>query len=251
MAKKRRRPVDSRSDERASDAVKASSQDNAEQSGCEASSRVQLLVSCLIVFHFGALLLALSANMAPSYLQGELAAWLAPYSVTTGQAYDAVPLELTHAESIDFPLLVELHRSQDGPQDWQMVEPPDVSRSRSGEVNMRYSRWPNLSRLTRLIALDDPESDVLSEIAAQAVIATQQADQDTYDQIRLVAPKVLSFDENSIVAAGQAAFISDELSREVVFSGWIVRDAEQGIKLIPQQDASRTSKPLVSGTKLP
>jgi hypothetical protein len=213
---------------------------------CEATPQVQWFASWLIIFHFSALLIALSANMAPSFLQGEMTSWLAPYSVTTGQSYGAIPLELTHAEPIDFPLLVELHRPQDDPQTWQTADLPYARVSRSGDVNLRGSRWPNVSRLIRMSAIDDPESEILSDIAAQAVKAMQRGRQEEFDRVRFLAPKVLSFDEDAIVAAGQGSLISGELSPEIVFSAWIVRDSDEGIKLIPQQDAARTSKPVKS-----
>ena len=69
-------------------------------------------------------------------------------------------------------------------------------------------------------AIDDPESEILSEFAAQAVKAMQRGRQEEFDRVRFVAPKVLSFDEDAIVAAGQGSLISEELSPEIVFSAW-------------------------------
>ncbi len=211
-----------------------------------ATDTVRRFMSFLVVAHFLALILTLSSNLGPSYVQGELGRWAAPYLVTTNQKYVALPLALTHADTIDFPLWIELRPSGSGPDAWQRFDLPGSSSGR-GEASLTRSRWPNFSRMVRLVAEEQPDSELLAEIAAQVVRAAEARQEARFDQVRFVQPHVLSFDEDAIVDQGQASLIAQELEDEVVFTANVVRDSRGDIGLVPMQESSRTSKPLSSG----
>lgn len=219
------------------------------------SPRMQLLVSLVIVFHFCALLVAFSANLAPSYLQGQLTAWLSPYTVTTNQAYNAFPLELTHAEPLDFPLYVELlHSNQQGSEqseDWQRMLLPGGSSRKLASHDVRWSRWSNLSRVIQLIAIEQPDSEILSDIAARLVVTAEKQTGDTFRAVRLIAPRVLSYDQDARVFSGESSLEDDELSPTVVYRATIVRDSASQISLVPEQIPLRTAKPVVSKSERP
>lgn len=200
------------------------------------SRRVQWALSSIFALHFIALLVALSSNRAPSYLQGELMNWLAPYLITTHQSYGAIPLQLTHAEQVDFPLQVEW--LADGDAAWQVED----SLSRTG------SKWTNFARIAQIIGIDMPESEILSELGLKLVQQIEARESVQVKEIRFVANHVLSYDEDLAIATGREELLSDDREPAVVFSAAVVREAESPIGLIPQQDASRTSKAISART---
>lgn len=224
------------------------------------SPRVRSLASALICAHLAALMLGLSANLAPSYLQGQLTAWLSPYLVTTGQSYQALPLELTHAEPFDFPLWVELLPSDESNASWQPLRLPNTrqttdesSRRGVGGLDQRFSRWANYSRMIRLIATEQPDSEILSDIAVQLVrsAAAQSARRQNFRAIRLVAPKVLSYDEDAQVASGQLDLDADLLAPTIVFEASVVEGPSGELSLVPSLSPLRTAKPLAQRRSLP
>jgi hypothetical protein len=208
------------------------------------SGRAQVLVSFILVAHFGALLVTWSANLAPSYLQGNLTALLSPYLVTTNQAYNAFPLELTHAEPFDFPMHMELLPSDEQHGVWQVMAVPGMESAGGQVMDNRFSRWANYSRVIRLVASEQPDSEILSDIAASAIRYAEQRSGQTYKAVRWVAPKILSYDQDALVYAGQLTEGEGELAPQVVYSAVIVRDPTEGLSLIPEQAPLRTSKPL-------
>lgn len=227
-----RKPRNSKSAQAASAAVdSAALAERGSQSECLSSSG-KLLATAMILTHFTALLLTLSANLAPSYLQGRLTAWFSSYLVTTNQDYTALPLELTHADAIDFPLVLEVHRTGDEPQSWR-------------EVKLPHARWQNFSRWIRLISVDQPESELLADVLAHFAGVIEERQSKELDAIRLVAPKVLSYDEDALVAGGEPA--SESFEQEIAYKAHIIRDPlTHQIQLVPAQDPLRTSKPVHS-----
>lgn len=202
-------------------------------SAAVSSATLQRILSVVIVGHLGALLLALTSNFAPSFLQGELMGYLSPYLTTTHQSYGALPLELTHADAIDFPMHIEIKKTG---RDWSSLKLPGF------ETDVRHSRWPNLARILAIIAQEEPESEILSEIALRLVHVAEQRSSTPISAIRLVQPHVLSFDEDSVVSSGGGALLEDELGAEIVFSAQVVCSADASIGLVPTQTASRTSR---------
>lgn len=216
------------------------------------SPRARWVASTLICAHLAAVMLGLSANLAPSFLQGQLTAWLAPYLVTTGQSYQALPLELTHAEPFDFPLWVELLPSDEDHAQWQPLLPPgtrqamdESSEGDVGGLDQRFSRWANYSRMIRLIATEQPDSEILSDIAVQLVrnAAAQSARRQNFRAIRLVAPKVLSYDEDTQVASGQLDLDAEVLAPTIVFEASVVGEPSGELSLVPSLSPLRTAKP--------
>lgn len=219
------------------------------------SLRMQLSISLAIAFHFCALLIAFSANLAPSYLQGQLTAWLSPYAITTNQAYNAFSLELTHAEPLDFPLYVELLpvNQQDGKQseEWQKMLLPGSSSRKFASHDVRWSRWSNLSRVIQLIAIEQPDSEILSDIAARLVVIAEEQTGNSFRAVRLITPRVLSYDQDARVFSGASSLEDDELSPTVVYRATIVRDSTSRISLVPDEIPLRTAKPVVGQSERP
>src|SRR5690606_19425426 len=104
------------------------------------------------------LLLALSSNLAPSYLQGRLLDAVGPYLHGTHQYYHALPLELTRAEPLDFPLRVELQAettgsdSEQSPAEWQSLSLAGLFGSDRIQGKASDARWHNLARWLTLIS---------------------------------------------------------------------------------------------------
>ncbi len=198
----------------------------------------------MILFHFGALLSALAANLSPSYLQGQLTELLSPYSATTSQTYNSIPLELTHAEPFDFPLQVELLPSDEAGEDWQSMLLPGSHSRVPNSLGFRWSRWPNISRVIQLIATDQPDSEILSDIVARLVVIAERQTGRTFRAVRLRTPKVLSYDDDALLASGQTSLQDNDPSVEVAYRATIIRESERDISLIPEQLPLRTAKPV-------
>lgn len=222
------------------------------------SPQIRRLVSLVVAVHLGGLLIALSANLAPSFLHGQIQPWLALVHVTTGQDYVMLPLELTHAARMDSPLVVELRTA--GETQWRRVPLPKVrqrSRPSADLLNteptpllMNRSRWPNVGRLIAWIALEQPDSEVLPEFLMQSLkYAAARNDWGEVSEVRLMQPHLLSFDEMLMVERGQAALISDDLQGEVLYSASVVRGPRGELGLVPHQEPVRTSKPIRQSNK--
>ncbi|QDV24481.1 hypothetical protein [Aureliella helgolandensis] len=204
---------------------------------------VRRWVSLLVVVQLSLVVLSLAANLSASYLQGKLLDIAAPYLVSTGQDYGAVPIELTHAEDINRPLHVQLHRAGDRAADWIPLALPGEQAGANGIANWSRSRWPNLSRILQLIALEIPDSEILSEVAAQILATAGQRDLTSVDAIRFVVPFAPSYDEYSILTSAQGSLSQDLFEDEVLYSARILRSADGQLTLVPAQDGLRTSKP--------
>jgi len=105
--------------------------------------------------------------------------------------------------------------------------------------------------MIRLVAAEQPDSEILSDIAASAVRYAEQRSGQTYRAVRWVAPKIPSYDQDALVHAGQLTEGEGELSPQVVYSAVILRDATGGLSLIPEQAPLRTSKPVGRTGDLP
>lgn len=239
MSKSKRRGARSVVSETTSDSPAPKS----ESAPHEISARLRKIVSLILIVHWCALLFALSANLAPSYLQGNVMRWLSGYLVTTNQEYGALPLELTHAEPLDFPLIIEAHRRGDPAAEWRRLALPGVAPSPSIPLALNQSRWANFGRIICMVAMDQPEDVVLSDIAAQALTVAESTGSDEHDAIRFLIPAVLSYDEDIMRENGQLTADAEELQPEIVYSASVVREPNGNIQLVPSQESLRTSKP--------
>ncbi|MCA9127745.1 MAG: hypothetical protein KDB22_11695 [Planctomycetales bacterium] len=212
------------------------------------SSKVQITISILVVLHFSILILSLSANLSPSFLQGKLVDLLGPYLITTGQEYGAVPIEITHAEPIDFATLVQVHERGAQPGEWISLALPGVIDSTARPVNFANSRWTNLSRLLRLIAEEFNDSDVLAEFAAS--IANRHSQDMDIDAIRILAPHVPSYDKYEELRLAGLPFNESTFPPVIAYYANVVAQGEQ-LRVIPYLEPLRTSKPVSAeeGTK--
>ncbi len=187
-------------------------------------------ITLAVVFHFSALLTALASNLTPSYLQGEIMHGLSAYLVPLHQSYGALPLEWTHASNLDFPVRLEIR--EQGQSSWRDATPSAAT------------RWPQISRILTLITEDQPDSEVLSEIAFQFVRQFELREQQQVAAIRWIQPHVNSFDEDLLIAAQQTVFIEDNLQPEILFAARVVRDGKVAQGLVPELEASRTALPV-------
>lgn len=208
------------------------------------SQRQRTIVSVVVSAQFLALLITLSANLAPSFLQGKLTRLLSPYLVTTNQAYNAFPLELTHAEPFDFPMYIEFRAEDSASDRWEKLNLPGITNPASSLAAWRYSRWTNLSRVVRLIFTEQPDSEILSDITAHLVDVAEQQSGDTFREVRWMAPKVLSYDEDARLANGEEALAGEAFSPSIVYSATVVHGPAGQLSLVPQQAPLRTAKPI-------
>ncbi len=209
------------------------------------SSSVQRFASLALIVHFSLLITALSANMAPSHLQGILLGWFSPYFIATNQDYGAVPISLTHADAIDFPLTIELLPTDSVTHEdsaWHKLEIPNSEENATG-ISFRASRWPNYARLVRLITVDQPDSEILADIATALVRFAEEQSRVSYRAIRLRATKVLSYDEDAALASNQGALLADELDSTLCYGANILRTSNHEIALVPFQERLRTAQP--------
>lgn len=206
--------------------IKIARDDSAEP----AIGRYAILFSLAVIAHFAVLITSLFANYAPSYLQGEVLTLLEPYTIPTHQAYRALPLHLTHGESVDFP--VQLQAKIGDATAWEDLQ--------IGTWELSSTRWRNLARRIVLIAEDDPENEILSEIAIRTVDRVNSLRSRKLTAIRFVQPYMLSFDEDSLVQAGQAELLGD-MEPTVLFQAEVVYEQGQVVGLLPDIGESRVS----------
>lgn len=217
---------------------------------------VRNTVSLLIILHGFALLAAVSSNLAPSYLQGGLLNRLAPYLNMTHQAYNALPLELTRGELIDFPLQVELQSQASGnetdvaAQAWKPMAIERLVDFAGAPAAQRTTRWPNIARWLLLTASADPENEILSDFSAQCIGLAEKQSGQRYSGVRLISPKVLSYDEDLALVSGMRESSDEEFQPSIVYSANIVRLGEgtgqERLSLVPAQPTARTAKPTSS-----
>lgn len=201
----------------------------------------QGLVSGCLVVHLGILLLSLSANLSPSFLQLEMLSWTSMYSVTTAQDYGAVPLEWTHGESLDFPMLIEVHQ-QGQPQDrWTTLELPNVTVSSQRPVQWSASRWSNVSRSVRLLYNDTQASEILAELAARRLATAPESLSSDVDRIRVVSAVVVDYAQHQEAMANQLS-IAEAFDDEVLFVADVLKTTNGQVVLVPAEEAMRTSK---------
>lgn len=240
---------------------------DADFSNCKTpSATVRGLISLAIIVQVLSLLLAYSSNLAPSYLQGRILNVVGPFLHLTHQYYHALPLELTRADPLDFPLRIELqaeaaNRSEGlMAESWQPLALATLFGDSRVQTDVHDTRWQNLARWLTLVASADPESEILSDFAARAVVLAEKQTGQRYQAVRLLSPKVLSYDED-LALAGNLREPTDEMFQpSVLYSASVVRlggsaDASgadrQSLSLIPTQDSLRTAKPTESTKELP
>lgn len=216
---------------------------------------MRIVVSLLIALHFGSLVVAWGANPAPSFLQGELQGWLAPWHVSTGQDYIMLPLDLVHAEAMESPVWFQFR--EDGASNWQTLDLPGVERGEQGflaevlpiDYSGATSRWSNFARLFAWIAIEQPDSEVLPEFARQALKHLQNASNanlSSLGQVRFFQPHPMNFDEAAIADRGQASLIEEQLTGRTIYAAHVLRDAQGSIQLVPMEDAQRTATPAIA-----
>ena len=199
----------------------------------EASAAVRVLFTTVVVGHLALLYLALSSNLFQSRLQQVAMDWASIYSVTTGQQYGMVPLEMTHAETFDLPLQVQTRESQqsDRVSEWASVD---------SILPENAPRWSNLSRNLRVILEDDPENEILSDFAFAIVQQLESGSPSSQtNEIRFIQPFVPDFDEGSALADGLGGLL--DTAPQVLFSATIVRNQGRAVGLVPDQEDYRSS----------
>jgi len=208
---------------------------------------LQRLGSLAIALHLLAILVALASNLAPSYLQGKVLGVLSHYLVTTHQAYRAVPLELTHAEQLDFPLVFEVLGEEDGEAEWHPL-PLAVAPSLLAEsTHARGSHWDNFSRWFTMTAEQRPEAEILADVAARCIRLAESSSGIRYRAVRAVTPQVNSYDEDLALQLGLASSEDEAYQPEELFRATIVRRENRPLSLVPAQAPLRTAKPLDVG----
>ncbi|MCA9156813.1 MAG: hypothetical protein KDA51_13220 [Planctomycetales bacterium] len=222
---------------------------------------VRNTVSLLILLHGLALIVAVSSNLAPSYLQGRILTRLAPYLNMTHQAYNALPLELTRGELADFPLRVELQMPAANTamdvagQVWQPMTIATLVDFAKTPAGQPATRWANLARWLSLTASADPEDEILSDFSARCVALAEKQTGQRYSGVRLISPKVLSYDEDMALAGGIREPTDEVFRPTVVYSANIVRlhegTKQERLSLVPAQPAARTAKPTSSAEVQP
>ncbi|MEZ6137907.1 MAG: hypothetical protein R3C53_23715 [Pirellulaceae bacterium] len=216
-----------------------------ESSAAAVGSPVQRRIATALIFlNFALLVIALSANLQPSFLHGQILGWTGIWQVGTGQDYILLPLELTHATRLDEPLVVEVQ--YDNSADWQSIDLPQVVRSEAGS-QLQRTRWAHLGRLVGWIAEQQPESEVLAVLTVQLVHFaehqrnTTDATSRQIHSIRLLHPYVMSYDED--LASGGIQQAGDSIDDRVVYQAVVIREANGLVRVVPQQDPALTSKP--------
>lgn len=227
------------------------------------SATLRGLISLAIIVQLFSLLLAFSSNLAPSYLQGRILNVVGPYLHMTHQYYHVLPLELTRAEPLDLPLRIELQAEATGSElgqaatAWQPLALAGLFTKAGARAELRDTRWHNLARWLTLVATADPESEILSDFAAQAVQLAESQSSERYQAVRLLSTKVLSYDEDLALAGNLRDPTDESFQPSVLYSARIVRldspgDAgSQRLSLVPAQDALRTAKPIDLSKELP
>ncbi len=196
-------------------------------------------VAVLLGAHWALIAMALASNLAPSMLQGLLLEWTSPYLYATHQAYGAVPLEITHGDSIDRTLLVETldERGTWWPVDLRQRSPRD------GEWRWTSSRWSNLSRVFRIISNEMSDAEILAEIAL-AVVRHQEASLGKrMRRVRFIQWPVPSYDEYLAVAEEGPAALPGVLDSQVIYEAAVTRRGDTVLGVTPVLPAFRVAKP--------
>ncbi|RMF44295.1 MAG: hypothetical protein D6753_02950 [Planctomycetota bacterium] len=189
--------------------------------------------------HWVLIVLALSSNLAPSMLQGMLLEWTSPYLYATHQAYGAVPLEITHGESIDRTLLVE---TQDEHGTWW---PVDLGQQmpREGELRWTKSRWSQVSRVFRIIANELSDAEILAEVALALVRHQEATLGKEVHAVRLIEMPVPSYDEYMAVADDGPAALVEVIDPQVIYQASVARRGELILGVTPVLPEFRVARP--------
>ncbi|MCR9296419.1 MAG: hypothetical protein NXI32_27220 [bacterium] len=197
----------------------------------------QRAITIAIVLHFVTLFVAFSSNLYQSLLQQEAIRYLSPYLVTTSQVYGALPLEWTHAQSYDLPMDFEV-RSK-GSQRWETL----ISANRSDQLGDNW-RWSNLTRILRMVIMEDPESEIAAELGLK-IANHYQSRRNAADlaSIRFIQPYTPSFDEATLLAGEDVAELDVSTEPEVIYQADVVYDQSgKAIGLLPILESYRSSK---------
>lgn len=199
------------------------------------------IASACIVLQVGVLVLSLSANLSPSYLQGMMLDWAELYTISVGQDYGAVAVELTHGESLDFPVAIQVQSESDDAGEWTTLSPPGVQVSDKRPVNWSRSRWPNLSRAVRLLYNDTEDTEALAILATAAIHGSSNRRLRNVSRVRIVSPTVLNYEQYSTVM--QAGYtVGEAYDDEVIYTASLVRLAGGEMVLVPDEEPLKTSK---------
>lgn len=195
------------------------------------------LANAFIVVQFAVLALSLSANLSPSALQGDLLDWAEYYTIPTAQDYGAVPLELTHGESLDFPVAFQAQYA-DEPGAWVPLRLPGVTLGEQRPIQWSHSRWPNLSRSVRLLYGDTGDPEPFA-ILASALLKSQGESQPI--QVRAVAPSVISFAQFQNVQEANLT-VAEAFNDSVIYTADVVLLDDGQWSLVPVEESQRTAK---------
>lgn len=199
------------------------------------------VASLLILVQFCVLILSLSSNLSPSTLQGNLLDWAELYTITTAQDYGAVPIELTHGETLDFPVAVQVQSDTDTPGEWTTLELPGVNFSSERPVNWSRTRWANLSRSVRLLYNDTDDPEAIAILASATVNGSTSRVAGKVRRVRVVSPTVVSYRQyESVVDANLT--VAEAFADEVVFTAELIELPSGEQVLVPEEESLRTSK---------
>lgn len=146
--------------------------------------------------------------------------------------YGAKPLELTHSESIDFP--VQIDAQLEGNSDWTTIT--------FGRDALNQTRWPMLARLIAVIADEDRENEILAEVTSSLAQQINGTRRKKVRRIRLIQPHVISFDEDSYIQEGKEELLGEIGDATQVFAADVVYDEQSNvIGVLPILSKFRTS----------
>ncbi|HBE69887.1 MAG TPA: hypothetical protein DDW52_17205 [Planctomycetaceae bacterium] len=195
------------------------------------------LASAFIVVQFAVLTLSLSANLSPSALQGDLLDWVEYYTIPTAQDYGAVPLELTHGESLDFPVAFQAIYA-DEPGAWVPLRLPGVAFGKERPIKWTNSRWPNLSRAVRLLYGDTGDPEPLAILAA-ALLKSEGEERPL--RVRAVSPTVISFIQYQNVKEANLT-VAEAFNDSVIYTADVVVLGDGRWSLVPVEESQRTAR---------
>ncbi len=199
------------------------------------------IASSLILAQLCVLILSLSSNLSPSTLQGNLLDWAELYTIATAQDYGAVPIELTHGETLDFPVAVQVQTDADGPDEWTTLELPGVNFSSERPVNWSGSRWPNLSRSVRLLYNDTDDPEAIAILTSATINGSTSRIPGKVRRVRVISPTVISYRQyQSVVDANLT--VAEAFADEVIYTAELVQLPSGEQVLVPEEESLRTSK---------
>ncbi|GAB5406622.1 MAG: hypothetical protein Aurels2KO_48530 [Aureliella sp.] len=199
------------------------------------------IASSLIVVQICVLILSLSSNLSPSTLQGNLLDWAELYTITTAQDYGAVPIELTHGETLDFPVAVQVQSDSDGRDEWTTLELPGVNFTSERPVDWSRSRWANLSRAVRLLYNDTADPEAIAILASAATNGSTSRVVGDVRRVRVVSPTVVSYRQYESVKEANLT-VAEAFTDEVIYTAELVKLPSGEQVLIPEEESLRTSK---------